>query len=46
MALTLNPNSAFVISTLGLMLGRAGHHEEGIGQLRQAMRMSPNDPLT
>ena len=45
-ALALNPNSAFVISTLGLMLGRAGHHQEAIDRLRQAMRASPNDPLT
>jgi adenylate cyclase len=46
MALALNPNSAFVISTLGLVLGRAGYHAEGIDWLRQAMRASPHDPLT
>ena len=46
MAFALNPNSAFVMSTLGLVLGRAGYHQEGIGWLRQAMRASPHDPLT
>jgi adenylate cyclase len=45
-ALALNPNSAFVMSTLGLVLGRAGYQEEAILRLRQAMRASPHDPLT
>jgi adenylate cyclase len=45
-ALALNPNNAFVISMLGLVLGRAGYHEEAIRHLRQAMRASPYDPLT
>ncbi|MFO1157766.1 MAG: AAA family ATPase [Reyranellaceae bacterium] len=45
-ALALNVNSAFVVSTLGLVLGRAGYHAEGIRHLRQAMRVSPQDPLT
>ncbi len=45
-ALGLNPNSAFVISMLGLVLGRAGYHEEAIRHLRPAMRASPHDPLT
>ena len=45
-ALALNPNSAFVMSTFGLVLGRAGYHEEAIGRLQQAMRASPHDPLT
>jgi TolB-like protein/Flp pilus assembly protein TadD len=45
-AFALNANSAFVTSTLGLVLGRAGYHEEGIRHLRQAMRASPHDPLT
>jgi TolB-like protein/Tfp pilus assembly protein PilF len=45
-ALALNANSAFVVSTHGLVLGRAGYHEEGIRHLRQAMRLSPHDPLT
>jgi adenylate cyclase len=45
-ALALNPNSAFVMSTFGLVLGRAGYHEEAIRRLRQAMRASPYDPLT
>jgi Flp pilus assembly protein TadD len=34
------------MSTLGLILGRAGYHEEGILRLRQAMRASPHDSLT
>jgi adenylate cyclase len=46
MAFALNPNSAFVMSILGLVLGRAGYHEEGISWLQQAMRASPHDPLT
>jgi adenylate cyclase len=46
MALALNPNSAFVMSILGLALGRAGYREEAIRRLRQAMRASPHDPLT
>jgi adenylate cyclase len=46
MAFALNPNSAFVMSILGLVLGRAGCHDEGISWLRQAMRASPHDPLT
>jgi adenylate cyclase len=45
-ALALNPNSAFVMSAVGLVLGRAGYHQEGIDRLRQAMRISPHDPLT
>jgi adenylate cyclase len=45
-AFALNPNSAFVMSTLGLILGRAGYHKEGILRLRQAMRASPHDPMT
>lgn len=45
-ALALNPNSAFVMSTFGLVLGRAGYHEEAIRRLQQAMRASPHDPLT
>src|SRR5262249_40574657 len=45
-AFALNPNSALVTSTLGLVSGRAGHHQEGIRRLREAMRASPHDPLT
>ena len=44
--LALNPNSAFVVSTFGLVLGRAGYREEAIGRLRHAMCASPHDPLT
>lgn len=43
---TLNPNSAFVISMLGCVLGFGGYRTEAIDRLRQAMRMSPHDPLT
>jgi adenylate cyclase len=42
----LNPNSAFVISMLGCVLGFGGYREESLDRLRQAMRASPNDPLT
>lgn len=45
-AVALNPNSAFTTSTLGLVLGFGGYPGEAIGWLRQAMRASPNDPLT
>src|SRR5215472_16788590 len=42
----LNPNSAFVISLLGCVLGHCGYPEEALERLRQAMRASPHDPLT
>ena len=42
----LNPNSSFVTSMLGCVLGFGGYHEEAIDRLRQAMRASPHDPLT
>jgi adenylate cyclase len=42
----LNPNSAFVISMLGCVLGFGGYREEALIRLRQAMRASPHDPLT
>jgi adenylate cyclase len=42
----LNPNSAFVISVLGCVLGHGGYPEEALERLRQAMRASPHDPLT
>jgi adenylate cyclase len=45
-ALALNPNSAFVISMLGCVLGFGGYHDEALERLRQAMRASPHDPLT
>ena len=45
-ALVLNPNSAFVISMLGCVLGFGGYRDEGLDRLRQAMRASPHDPLT
>src|SRR5262249_34825812 len=45
-ALVLNPNSAFVISILGLTLGFGGYRNEALERLRQAMRASPHDPLT
>jgi adenylate cyclase len=44
-ALALNPNSAFVISMLGCVLGFGGYHDEALDRLRQAMRASPHDPL-
>src|SRR5208283_2191054 len=45
-ALALNPNSAFVISMLGSVLGFGGYRDEALDRLRQAMRASPHDPLT
>jgi adenylate cyclase len=42
----LNPNSSFVTSMLGCVLGFGGYHEEALDRLRHAMRASPNDPLT
>src|SRR6266481_1855764 len=45
-ALVLNPNSAFVISMLGCVLGFGGYRDEAIDRLQQAMRASPHDPLT
>ena len=45
-ALALNPNSAFVISMLGCVLGFGGYHDEALDRLQQAMRASPHDPLT
>jgi adenylate cyclase len=44
-ALSLNPNSAFVIGMLGGVLGWGGYHEEALIRLQQAMRASPHDPL-
>jgi adenylate cyclase len=41
----LNPNSAFVISMLGCVLGYGGYREEALARLQQAMRVSPHDPL-
>ena len=45
-ALSLNPNSAFVMGILGLTLGFGGYHAEAVEHLRRAMRASPHDPLT
>jgi adenylate cyclase len=45
-AFALNPNSAFVISMLGCVLGFGGYPAEALDRLRQAMRASPHDPLT
>src|SRR5262249_44462568 len=44
-AFALNPNSAFVLSMLGCVLGFGGHREEALNRLQQAMRASPHDPL-
>jgi adenylate cyclase len=44
-AFALNPNSAFVISMLGCVLGFGGYREEALDKLQQAMRASPHDPL-
>jgi adenylate cyclase len=39
-AIALNPNSAFVISMLGCVLGFGGYREEALLRLQQAMRAS------
>jgi adenylate cyclase len=44
-AIALNPNSAFVISMLGCVLGFGGYHDEALARLQQAKRASPHDPL-
>src|SRR6476660_3622796 len=44
-AAALNPNSAFVVSMLGCVLGFGGHRKEALERLQQAMRASPHDPL-
>jgi adenylate cyclase len=44
-AFALNPNSAFVISMLGVVLCYGGHNEEGLDRLHQAFRASPHEPL-
>lgn len=46
LALALNPNSAFVISVLGCVLGFGGYRDEALDRLSQAMRASPHDPMT
>jgi adenylate cyclase len=45
-AIALNPNSAFVISMLGCVLGFGGYRDEALDRLREAKRASPHDPLT
>jgi adenylate cyclase len=44
-AVVLNPNSTFVISMLGCVLGFGGYKDEALDRLQQAMRTSPHDPL-
>jgi adenylate cyclase len=44
-AVALNPNSAFVTSMLGCVLGFGGHRDEALEKLQHAMRASPHDPL-
>src|SRR5262245_23831768 len=44
-AFALNPNSAFVLSMLGCVLGFGGYREEALNRLQQAMRASPHDQL-
>jgi adenylate cyclase len=45
-ALALNPNNAQLIASYGAALIHAGRPGEAIEPLRQAMRASPQDPLT
>jgi TolB-like protein len=44
-ALDLNPNFAVAYNYLGRAVAFDGRHEEAIGYLQQALRMSPHDPL-
>jgi adenylate cyclase len=44
-AFALNPSNTYVLGVLGLAIGFDGDHEEAIGHLRQAMRVSPHDPM-
>lgn len=43
-ALALNPNDANVRATYGSALASFGHYEEGIGHIREAMRLNPFHP--
>jgi len=43
-ALALNPNLALAWCLSGLAQSYLGHHEEAIGRMRQAVRLSPADP--
>lgn len=43
-ALALNPNDANAKSTYGSVLAGLGQHEEGLGQMREAMRLNPFHP--
>lgn len=45
-AVGLNLSNAFVISMLGCVLGFGGYPDEALERIRQAMRASPQDPLT
>jgi adenylate cyclase len=44
-ALDLNPNLAVAYNYLGRAVAFDGRHEEAIGYIQQALRMSPHDPL-
>jgi adenylate cyclase len=44
-AVALNPNGAFGIAMLGCVLGFGGYRKEALERLRQAIRLSPHDPL-
>ena len=41
-ALALNPNDANVMASSGLTLAHLGRAEEGVGRIREAMRLNPN----
>jgi len=43
-AIALNPNDANAIASLGLLLVFLGRPEEGIDQIREAMRLNPYHP--
>jgi adenylate cyclase len=43
-SVALNPNDANILAQRGLVLGYVGHAEEGIGLIREAMRLNPFHP--
>jgi adenylate cyclase len=43
--ISLNPNHAWAIATLGNLYGFNGQPEEGLAALNKAIRISPHDPL-
>jgi TolB-like protein len=44
--LTINPNNALLHAARGIAEDFLGHFDQGISEVRQAMRLSPRDPNT